>query len=240
MEVYNEKILIVDSEIETRKLLKKRLNRAGYKVLLSSNGKDGLHRFFSENPDLVILDIWLSKFDGYEVCKKIRETSSVPIIILTPLNGISNLVMGLELGADDYLIKPYSPKELEARINCPLRRSNNRVLSCQNKKLNEIQVGGITINMVTKIISKNALKIKLTPIEHKLLDLLIDNAGKTLSRLTILENVWGYIPERHVDTRIVDVHISRLRTKIENDPRRPDLIITVRGLGYMFQEYRSI
>ena len=95
MEVYNEKILIVDSEIETRKLLKKRLNRAGYKVLLSSNGKDGLHRFFSENPDLVILDIWLSKFDGYEVCKKIRETSRVPIIILMPLNGISNLVIGL-------------------------------------------------------------------------------------------------------------------------------------------------
>jgi len=114
------------------------------------------------------------------------------------------------------------------------------VLSCQNKKLNVIQVGGITINMVTKVISKNALKIKLTPIEHKLLDLLIDNTGKTLSRLTILENVWGYTPERYVDTRIVDVHISRLRTKVENDPRRPDLIITVRGLGYMFQEYNPI
>ena len=94
--------------------------------------------------------------------------------------------------------------------------------------------------MLTKVTSKNALKTKFTQIEQKLLDLLIDNAGKTLSRLTILENVWGYIPERHVDTRIVDVHISRLRTKIENDPRRPDLIITFLGLGYMFQEYNSI
>ena len=240
VEVYNEKILIVDSENETRILLDEQLTTAGYKTVLSTNGKDGLNSFFNENPDLVIIDILLSKFDGYEVCKNIRETSHVPILILTGLNNISNRVMGLDLGADDYLIKPYSQKELQARIRSLLRRSNNRIPTSKTKKLNTIKVGSVIINMATQVISKNDLKIKLTPIEYKILALLIYNNGKTLSRLTILDNVWGYTPERDIDTRIVDVHISRLRTKIEDDPRRPDLIVTVRGLGYMFQEYKSI
>ena len=240
VEVYNEKILIVDSENETRILLDEQLTTAGYKTVLSTNGKDGLNSFFNENPDLVIIDILLSKFDGYEVCKNIRETSHVPILILTGLNNISNRVMGLDLGADDYLIKPYSQKELQARIRSLLRRSNNRIPTSKTKKLNTIKVGSVIINMATQVISKNDLKIKLTPIEYKILALLIYNNGKTLSRLTILDNVWGYTPERVIDTRIVDVHISRLRTKIEDDPRRPDLIVTVRGLGYMFQEYKSI
>ncbi len=240
MEVYNEKILIVDSENETRILLDEQLTTAGYKTVLSTNGKDGLNSFFNENPDLVIIDILLSKFDGYEVCKNIRETSHVPILILTGVNNISNRVMGLDLGADDYLIKPYSKKELQARIRSLLRRSNNRIPTSKTKKLNTILVGSVIINMATQVISKNDLKIKLTPIEYKILALLIYNNGKTLSRLNILDNVWGYTPERVIDTRIVDVHISRLRTKIEDDPRRPDLVITVRGLGYMFQEYKSI
>ena len=240
VEVYNGKILIVDSENETRILLDEQLTTAGYKTVLSTNGKDGLNSFFNENPDLVIIDILLSKFDGYEVCKNIRETSHVPILILTGVNNISNRVMGLDLGADDYLIKPYSQKELQARIRSLLRRSNNRIPTSKTKKLNTIKVGSVIINMATQVISKNDLKIKLTPIEYKILALLIYNNGKTLSRLTILDNVWGYTPERVIDTRIVDVHISRLRTKIEDDPRRPDLILTVRGLGYMFQEYKSI
>ena len=240
VEVYNGKILIVDSENETRILLDEQLTTAGYKTVLSTNGKDGLNSFFNENPDLVIIDILLSKFDGYEVCKNIRETSHVPILILTGVNNISNRVMGLDLGADDYLIKPYSQKELQARIRSLLRRSNNRIPTSKTKKLNTIKVGSVIINMATQVISKNDLKIKLTPIEYKILALLIYNNGKTLSRLTILDNVWGYTPERDIDTRIVDVHISRLRTKIEDDPRRPDLIVTVRGLGYMFQEYKSI
>ncbi len=240
VEVYNEKILIVDSENETRILLDEQLTTAGYKTVLSTNGKDGLNSFFNENPDLVIIDILLSKFDGYEVCKNIRETSHVPILILTGVNNISNRVMGLDLGADDYLIKPYSKKELQARIRSLLRRSNNRIPTSKTKKLNTILVGSVIINMATQVISKNDLKIKLTPIEYKILALLIYNNGKTLSRLNILDNVWGYTPERVIDTRIVDVHISRLRTKIEDDPRRPDLVITVRGLGYMFQEYKSI
>ena len=240
VEVYNEKILIVDSEIETRRLLDEQLTTAGYKTVLSTNGRDGLNSFFNENPDLVIIDILLPKFDGYEVCKNIRETSHIPILILTSVNNISNRVMGLDLGADDYLLKPYSPKELQARIRSLLRRSNNRIPTSKTKKLNTILVGSVIINMATQVISKNDLKIKLTPIEYKILALLIYNNGKTLSRLNILDNVWGYTPERVIDTRIVDVHISRLRTKIEDDPRRPDLVITVRGLGYMFQEYKSI
>ena len=240
VEVYNEKILIVDSEIETRRLLDEQLTTAGYKTVLSTNGRDGLNSFFNENPDLVIIDILLPKFDGYEVCKNIRETSHIPILILTSVNNISNRVMGLDLGADDYLLKPYSPKELQTRIRSLLRRSNNRIPTSKTKKLNTIQVGSVIIDMSIQVIFKNDLKIKLTPTEYRLLAVFIYSNGKTLSRLTILDNVWGYTPERVIGTRIFDVHISRLRTKIEDDPRRPDLIVTVRGLGCMFQEYKSI
>ena len=161
MEVYNEKILIVDSEIETRRLLDEQLTTAGYKTVLSTNGRDGLNSFFNENPDLVIIDILLPKFDGYEVCKNIRETSHIPILILTSVNNISNRVMGLDLGADDYLLKPYSPKELQARIRSLLRRSNNRIPTSKTKKLNTIQVGSVIIDMSTQVIFKNDLNCLL-------------------------------------------------------------------------------
>lgn len=237
MESRNEKILLVDDEIYIRKLLTKRLTAAGYKVFSAADGKEGLDCFIKNQPDLVILDIILSKLDGYEVCRKIRKNSDVPIIILTALGSISNRLVGLELGADDYMVKPFSPKELEARIKAILRRSDFKARKLIQKKTKSVKISNWSLDPNTRVISKNNSKIKLTDIEFNLLQLLIKNAGSELSRLDILNNVWGYIPERYIDTRVVDVHISRLRSKIEKDPSNPDLILTIRGKGYMFQNY---
>jgi len=238
VELYNKKILIADNERDIAKLLKTRLSSLGYKTFLASNGNEALTNFTNHEPDLVLLDVMLPKLDGYEVCRKIRATSSVPIIILTALGNISNRVLGLELGADDYVIKPFSPKELEARIKSALRRSSLK-LSKLPKVKTQLQIGNFVVDINTKIILKRNLKIKLTEIEYNLLELLIRNTGKNLSRITILNNVWGYTPERYIDTRIVDVHISRLRSKIEENPSKPDLIVTVRGIGYMAQPKKN-
>jgi len=235
LEIYNQKILIVDEDFTLLQLLKTRLTILGYETILASTGKDALISFRKEQPDLVILDIILPKLDGYEVCRTIRLDSQVPIIILTTLSSLSNRITGLELGADDYITKPFSPSELEARIKSVLRRYNfQKSLSPPKKK--KIQISNLSIDMNDRVISKTNSKIKLTSIEYNLLRLLIENAGEKLSRTTILNNVWGYTPERSVDSRIVDVHISRLRSKIEEDPSNPDLILTIRGTGYMFQK----
>ncbi len=233
MEVYNEKILIIDNEIETGQLLKRRLTNLGYTVILTLTVNDALVSFTRECFDLVIIDIILPKLDGYEICRKIRNTSKVPIILLSALGSIQNRIMGLDLGADDYIIKPFSPKELEARIRSVLRRYTiHHILARKGKK--NLEIGNLVINLNKRFVFKNNLEIKLTSIESNVLELLVNNAGKELSRTMILDNVWGYTPQRIVDTRIVDVHISRLRSKIEENPSDPDLIITVRGIGYVF------
>ena len=236
MDNYKEKVLIVDDDLEILLFLGARLTNIGYKVFLASNGKDALVSFNKELPDLIILDIILPKLDGYEVCRKIRTYSQTPLFIITSLDSISDRTTGLELGANDYLIKPFSPKELEARIDSLLglfNRPTNHFLKNPHKR---IQIDNLIIDLSTKIIETKYSKIKLTSIEHTLLELLIANAGQKLSRSKILNNVWGYTPERYVDTRIVDVNISRLRAKIEADPVNPSLIITVRGIGYMFRD----
>jgi OmpR family response regulator RpaB len=237
MKVFNNsKILIADGEIEINQLLTTRLTSLGYKVFSVFNGNDALLSFNNERFDLIIIDIILPKLDGYEVCRRIRENSEVPILLLTTLNNISDRIVGLELGADDYLIKPFSPKELEARIRSLLRRSNNNIQRSAEKNKKVFQISNLLINMNTRVILKDNSEIKLSSIEYSILELLAENEGNHLSRTMILNNVWGYMPERSIDTRIVDVNISRLRSKIEKDPRNPDLIITVRGLGYMFQQ----
>ena len=237
MVVYNQRILVVDKDINIRQALENMLTALGYTVFLASNGKEALLSFANNQPDLVILDIILPKLDGYEVCRNIRENSQIPIIILTALNNTSNQVLGLELGADDYIIKPFSPTELEARIKSVLRRAD---LSLQKPKKSEqkiFRIGNLAINLDKKAVLKNDLRIKLTATEYSVFELLIENSGKSISRKKILENVWGYTPERDIDARIVDVHISRLRAKLEENPGKPDFIITVRGKGYMFPEH---
>jgi|TARA_B100000768_G_scaffold179972_1_gene198829 OmpR family response regulator RpaB len=237
VEVYNEKILVIDGDIDIRQILATRLTILGYKVFLSSNGKDALVSFNKEQPDLIILDLILPKIDGYDVCRTIRSNSQIPILIITSLANIADRISGLELGADDYITKPFSPKELEARIRCILHRSTQKAENPSRKLHKKFQIGNLVIDLNTRIISTKYSKTRLTFIENNLLELLIENAGHKLSRQDILSNVWGYTPERYVDTRIVDAHISRLRTKIKVDPTNPNLIITIRGIGYMFQKY---
>lgn len=242
MEIHNEKILVVDDELSIRQILETRLSIRGYTVILAEDGEEALSLYRSEQPNLVILDIMLPKIDGYEVCSEIRKESQVPIIMLTALGDISDRVMGLELGADDYVMKPFSPKELEARIRSVLRRTDTRntlSLSIPNTNKSILQVGTLSIDTNKRQVSKGNKKIKLTGMEFNLLELLVTNAGERLSRSMILDRVWGYTPERYLDTRVVDVHISRLRSKLEEDPSNPDLIITARGTGYMFQRYQN-
>jgi OmpR family response regulator RpaB len=232
-----KKILVAEERISTSQFLKNQLKLLGYEVFLVNNGKDALFIFTREDPDIVLLNANLPKIDGYEVCSKIRENSRVPIIMLSPFSNISDRILGLELGADDYLIKPFSPRELESRIKSILRRSNLQNKISPKKRQQNIQLGNLFIDMSTRIGSRGRTKIKLSNIEYSILELLIENAGKKLSRTMILENIWGYKPERFIDTRIVDVHISRLRSKIEENPSNPDLIITARGSGYIFHKY---
>jgi OmpR family response regulator RpaB len=240
LKIYNEKILVVDDELSIRQILETRLSIRGYEVLLAANGEDALSLFKKEQPNLVILDIMLPKIDGYEVCTEIRKESKVPIIMLTALGDIGDRVMGLELGADDYVMKPFSPKELEARIRSVLRRSENQTTpSLQASNQSILKIGDLAIDTNKRQVLKEKKRIKLTGMEFNLLELLIKKAGERLSRSMILDRVWGYTPERYVDTRVVDVHISRLRSKLEEDPSNPDLIITARGTGYMFQNYKN-
>ena len=237
MEVYNKKILIVDSERIIRQVLATRLTTLGYSVFLASNGDDALVTFDIEQPHLIILDIMLPKSDGYEVCRKIRENSKIPIIILSARDGISDRILGLEIGANDYLTKPFSPKELEVRTRSILRREDLETTNSINVDSNTLQIGDLILYTDKKQVVNNNIKVKLTNIEFSLLLLLIKNTGKNLSRAVLLENVWGYTPERYIDTRVVDVHISRLRAKLKKTSKNSDFILTVRGTGYMFQSY---
>jgi OmpR family response regulator RpaB len=231
-----KKILVADSDIKTSYALETVFNSLYYKTLLTSNGRDALKIFNKENPDLVILDILLPTIDGYEVCRRIREVSEVPIIILTSLTKTLNRIIGFELGADDYITKPFAQKELEVRIKSLLCRTLLRSKKLYKKKYTVFQIGNLVVDPNTQIILNNNLEINLTNLEYSVFKFLIDNAGISLSRIFILENVWGYTPERIVDTRIVDVTISRLRAKVEKDPHNPDLILTSRGKGYMFRK----
>ena len=235
MEVYNKKILVVDEEAIIRHLLSTNLTKQGYIVFLASDGKEALEIFTKEQPNLVVLDIVLPKLDGYEVCRRIRENSKTPIIIITSLGNISDRIKGLNLGADDYIIKPFYPEELEARIYSVLRRTDNQTQLEPKKTQNILSFNGFVFDKNKQQLIKNNSIVKLTNIESSLLKLLIDNADKELARTFILRSIWGYTPERYVDMRIVDVHIFRLRSKLEEDPSNPDFILTIRGTGYLFQ-----
>ena len=235
MNPYKKSILIVDSETNTRQTLTEHLIYLKYEVFSSINGTEAFDIINNEDVHLIILDILLPKIDGFEVCRKIRKTSNIPIIILTALDNLAIRVMSLELGADDFITKPFSLKEVEIRINYNLRRSSFQKFKKLPKRQEIFHFGSLTINLTKQQILRNNKQCLLTGIEYSLLKLLIQNAGRKLSRATILDNIWGYTPERKIDTRIVDVHIYQLRLKLEENPKRPDFILTVRGIGYMFQ-----
>jgi OmpR family response regulator RpaB len=239
---YNEKILVVDDQPSIREILKTRLSILGYKVILAANGQEALILFNKENPSLLIVDIVLAKINGYEVCREIRKQSKVPIIILTALGDIADRVLGFKLGADDYVMKPFSPRELEARIRAILCRTSINNNNNNNSAIDPsiLQISNLVINIHKRQVFKDSKEIKLTGIEFNLLELLVNKAGQSLSRTAILDKVWGYIPERDIDTRVVDVHICRLRFKLEQDSTNPYFIVTARGTGYMFQNYLNL
>ena len=244
----HQKILVADDEASIRRILETRLKMIGYDVVTAEDGEEAVEVFNKTNPDLVVLDVMMPKMDGYGVTREIRRTSDVPIIILTALGDVSERITGLELGADDYVIKPFSPKELEARVKAVLRRTISKdiiipaspsasgalVPGAKNSK-NIITAGAIKIDTARRQVFKKNERIRLTGMEFSLLELLVNNSGQAYSRNEILQHVWSYPADHRIDTRVVDVHISRLRSKLETDPTNPELILTARGIGYMFQ-----
>ncbi len=240
MENHKEKILVVDDEASIRRILETRLSMIGYTVVTAADGDEALAVYKKELPNLIILDIMMPRLDGYGVCQEIRKDSDIPIIMLTALGDVADRITGLELGADDYVVKPFSPKELEARIKAILRRVDKLSLHSTAVSSGIISMGGIKIDTNRRQVYKQNEKIRLTGMEFSLLELLMSKSGEAFSRAAILQEVWGYTPERHVDTRVVDVHISRLRSKLEEDPSNPDLILTARGTGYLFQKITEV
>ena len=223
-------ILIVEDDDTVREALSAGLESEGYEVILSDNGLDGLKQAKEEGPDLILLDLMLPEMDGLSVCRALRRDSDVPIIMLTARGTEMDKIVGLETGADDYVVKPFSLGELLARIRSLLRRTRN------DKQENQMQLtsGNISLDLTSRRVSKDDVEVHLTQKEFNLLAELIRNKGAVLSRDLLLEKVWGY---SYVgNTHTVDVHIRWLREKIELDPSKPVRIVTVRGVGYRFEE----
>lgn len=228
-----KKILIVEDEQSIIKLVQFNLEKAGFQVEVATDGQMALEKVQTYQPDLVILDLMLPKLDGLEVCRKLRqEKQHIPILILTAKTDEFDKVLGLELGADDYMTKPFSPRELTARIKAILRRVD-AIRETHVQKEKQVQVGDLTINLEGYEVVFKGKRLDLTPKEFELLVFMAMNRGKVLSRDQLLNTVWDY--DYIGDSRIVDVHVSHLRDKIEVDSRNPVYIKTVRGIGYKFE-----
>ena len=216
-------IMVVDDDQDLAEMLGIVLTGEGYEVNLVSRGDEVITAFETQAPDLVLLDVMLPRMDGVEVCKSIREKSMVPIVMLTAKGETGDVVAGLEAGADDYMVKPFNPQELLARLKVRLRRSG-AVTS------GGLRIGNVEIDQISHTILRNNEVIPLTRLEFDLLVALAKEPGRVFTREALLSEVWGYRPA--TDTRLVNVHIQRLRAKVENDPENPEIILTVRGVGY--------
>lgn len=240
--VHNQTILIVDDEASVRKILETRLKLKGYTVLTAANGQEALDTFDSQVPDLLVLDIMMPNLDGYAVCKTLRKKSEIPIIMLTALSDVSRRVKGLEMGADDYMVKPFSPRELEARIDCIFRRVRQPT-NLEASTPGIIKVGCLSIDINKRQVHKAKERIRLTELEFNLLELLVSRCGEMISRHEILKQVWGFdtqLLNGLIGRRLIEVHISRLRLKIEAVPTNPEFILTIRGEGYLFQRIEGM
>lgn len=227
----DEKLLVVDDEPILLKGLKFSLEQDGYQVEVAVDGNEAYDKILENNYDLIVLDLMLPGMDGLEVCKRVRETSMVPIIMLTAKGEDSSKVLGLEYGADDYLTKPFNILELKARIRAILRRAS---FADHNVTTSQLNVGDFSINTLGRKVSIQGREINLTAKEFDLLLLLILQRDKIFSREELLEKIWGY--EYFGDVRTVDVHIRRLREKIEDNSSAPRYIMTKWGVGYYFNE----
>ena len=237
-------ILVVDDEPAVLRILVMRLQLAGYRVICAEDGEEALEIFHREQPDLLVLDVMLPRLDGFAVCRRLRAESCVPIIFLSALEAISERVAGLDLGADDYIPKPFSPKELEARIATILRRVGPGSATAEIRDLpvgqGVLRVCDLVVDTNRRQVSRAGERIGLTYTEFSLLELLFREPGRVVPRAEILEQLWGYPPRRAADLRVVDVYVARLRGKLEPDPRNPELILTVRGIGYSSQRVGDI
>ncbi|GHU50763.1 DNA-binding response regulator [Clostridia bacterium] len=221
-----KKILVIDDEKNIVDIIAFNLKKAGYEVLTAGDGKSGLALALSENPELILLDIMMPNIDGFEVCRRVRERSQVPIIMLTARAEETDKVLGLNIGADDYVTKPFGIKELMARVKANLRHSP---LSGGDT----LEISDLQIDPKKSEITRHGELLDLTPKEYDLLKFLAEHKGQIFSRETLLEKVWGF--EYYGDLRTIDVTIRRIRLKIEEKPETPKYIIAKRGVGYYFE-----
>lgn len=217
------RVLVVDDDAALSEMIGIVLESEGFEPVFATDGTTALDIFRQGQPDLVLLDLMLPGIDGIEVCKRIRAESGVPIIMLTAKSDTADVVLGLEAGADDYVPKPFKPRELVARVRARLRRHDDAESEI-------LQVADLTIDVAGHQVTRDGEQISLTPLEFDLLVALARKPWQVFSREILLEQVWGY---RHqADTRLVNVHVQRLRAKVEKDPERPEVVVTVRGVGY--------
>ena len=226
-----KKILVVDDEKPISDIIKFNMVKEGYEVVTAFDGREALEMFEAEHPDILILDLMLPEMDGLEVARTIRKTSNVPIIVLSAKDNEFDKVIGLEIGADDYMTKPFSNRELQARVKAILRRTD---LTIENQEAEaepkEIVIGDLQILTDAFVVKKHGEELDLTHREFELLHHLATHIGQVMTREHLLETVWGY--DYFGDVRTVDVTIRRLREKIEDIPSRPEYILTRRGVGY--------
>jgi len=219
-------VLLVEDDDAVRSMLRLLLEDEGYRVVEAADGERAIERFHADGPDLVVVDLKLPKASGFDVCRHIRASTDVPIIVVTAQVDTPDVVAALELGADDYVTKPFVPRELLARVRALLRRAS----SSTHHDATVLRVGSVEIRRSEGVVLKHGRQLDLTKTEYLLLADLAQNSGQVMSRESLLTRVWGY---DHVgDTRLVDSHMSRLRNKVEDDPAEPELIVTVRGFGY--------
>ncbi len=217
------RVLIVDDDTALAEMLGIVLRGEGYEPTLCADGGQALAMFREHKPDLVLLDLMLPGTDGIDVCRAIRAESGVPIVMLTAKTDTVDIVVGLESGADDYVLKPFKPKELVARIRARLRRT-------EESPQELLEIGDLMIDVAGHSVKRGEVPIALTPLEFDLLVALARKPWQVFTREVLLEQVWGY---RHAaDTRLVNVHVQRLRSKVERDPENPEVVVTVRGVGY--------
>jgi len=224
------RVLLVEDEETLREALRYGLEREGFRVVTARDGREALERFRAGGADVVLLDLMLPEVSGLDICKAIRSQSQVPIIIITAKDSEADKVTGLELGADDYVTKPFSMRELIARVRAVSRRTTGIVQPVSSV----LEVGPVVVDVEAHEVRINGDRVEVPPKEFELLHSLMARAGRLVTRQTLIHEVWG--PEYVGDTRTLDVHVKRLRQKIEHDPHRPSFLKTVRGLGYKFED----
>ncbi len=225
-------LLVVDDEQALRDALARSLEQDGYRVVTAADGREALERFRADHPDLVLLDLMLPELSGMEVCRILRQESDVPILMLTARSSEIDKVVGLEVGADDYVTKPFSLRELQARVRALLRRRESPLGSSDHADA-RIELGRVRVDLAGHRLVADGQQLPVKPKAFELLAFLLQHRGQVFTREQLLERVWGY--EYAGETRTVDVHVHWLRAAIENDPSNPQLIQTVRGVGYVLR-----